>query len=219
MVMNCLNTPRGFGPSCRVTAKQSFAGIIYQAWKNVAPTSVTTSILAAFGIDHLYIVELPTQVGELVVPEIVWRIRGAALPIFRDLINHLGRDVHDDGPEDDLSVFFSRRHLKSPARSPYEADIEEIAQEQGYKIVFPENLTLNEQIALMRRTRVIAGIGGSAMHNAVFLRPGSKTVCFDAHLIHDQYLIEDLFQLDAVHIDIANRIDIEETRRALANAR
>ncbi len=58
------------------------------------------------------------------------------------------------------------------------AEVEKELVSQGFQTVVPEELTLDEQVALFRAARVIAGPNGSAFTNQIFMGPGSHVVEF-----------------------------------------
>jgi hypothetical protein len=55
-------------------------------------------------------------------------------------------------------------------------------QRLGYVVVEPEQLPFEEQVALFRNARSIVGLGGAAMFNAVFCRPGTRVVTIESSL-------------------------------------
>jgi capsular polysaccharide biosynthesis protein len=65
------------------------------------------------------------------------------------------------------------RHLSN------QAEIEEIAINEGLELVKPETLSIAEQIALFARADLIVGEFGSAMHNALFSPPGATVFCLN----------------------------------------
>jgi glycosyltransferase involved in cell wall biosynthesis len=52
--------------------------------------------------------------------------------------------------------------------------IQAAAEEQGFQVIFPEDLGFCEQARLLRHARFVAGPGGSAMFLAYFAKPGTK---------------------------------------------
>lgn len=54
--------------------------------------------------------------------------------------------------------------------------VDELATELGFQVVYPETMTLSEQIDLIRSARVLAGPGGSALHLSVFTDPSAVVV-------------------------------------------
>lgn len=59
------------------------------------------------------------------------------------------------------------------------AEIEQIAQEQGLKIIRPETLSVPEQIAHFANAQLIVGEFGSAMHNTLFSPSGARVFCLN----------------------------------------
>ena len=57
-----------------------------------------------------------------------------------------------------------------------EAEIEQIFADRGFLIVHPQDLAIEDQVRLFANARLIAGSGGSAMHNAVFARPDARVL-------------------------------------------
>jgi capsular polysaccharide biosynthesis protein len=58
-----------------------------------------------------------------------------------------------------------------------EAAVEDSVAALGFEIVDPLRLSFGEQIALMDGAQIIAGGYGSAMHNSLFARRGTKLFC------------------------------------------
>lgn len=72
----------------------------------------------------------------------------------------------------------SRRNYEAGTRSLWRvldqrALFEEMAVARGYEIVCPEDLSIAEQIALFDSAACIVGEYGSALHNSIFMRPGT----------------------------------------------
>ena len=66
-------------------------------------------------------------------------------------------------------IFFSRRYFSVRRRSfKQEKEVEALFRSLGFHIVYPEELPFAEQIRLVRKSRLIAGTYGSALHNTIF---------------------------------------------------
>lgn len=72
-------------------------------------------------------------------------------------------------------LYVSRRGI---ARRPLtnEAEVEALFARHGFTIIRPEALSLEDQVRLFTHARVIAGPGGSAMHNMVFAAPDARVL-------------------------------------------
>lgn len=76
-------------------------------------------------------------------------------------------------------IYLSRRNLSNthsrPRNLKNEDELIHTAEKSGYSIVFPEEMPWPAQIKLFRNATHIIGEEGSAMHNSLFSRIGSKT--------------------------------------------
>lgn len=52
--------------------------------------------------------------------------------------------------------------------------IERLAERCGFTVVYPETLTLAQQVRMFASADVVCGLSGSALHQCVFMRPGSE---------------------------------------------
>lgn len=74
-------------------------------------------------------------------------------------------------------IFFSRRNAR---RQYNEDEILPIFQEQGFSPVFMDELTLNEQVALMANAEYVAGPTGAEWTNLIFCKEGTQCLCWMA---------------------------------------
>lgn len=70
-------------------------------------------------------------------------------------------------------IYISRKKVKSN-RLANEEEIEYIAKQHGFKIVYPETLSFNEQVQVFYFGRIIVGCAGAAFTNLLFCTEGSK---------------------------------------------
>lgn len=65
------------------------------------------------------------------------------------------------------------------------AEIEQVAEECGLRLVAPETLTLQQQIGMFASATHIVGIGGAALANTVFCSPGTKVLTLVSRQLRD----------------------------------
>lgn len=136
--------------------------------------------LEEFGIPEDKIVVVGSdfvRFDELLVPERLFRIGDAADPtlhrVYERLTGGPGRTVAGK------RIYLSRRKFCSPGGERVVANellIEKLFQNYGFTVVFPEQLSFREQLELFSSAECIAGVGGSSMHNSVFMNPGTTTI-------------------------------------------
>lgn len=73
--------------------------------------------------------------------------------------------------------YLSRKKVGVQYRSFHNSEaIERLFEENGFQIIYPEQHSIPEQIELFANARVLAGEGGSALHNNVFCAPGTTII-------------------------------------------
>ena len=55
-------------------------------------------------------------------------------------------------------------------------------RQRGFTIIQPERLEFPEQVRAFSGARVIVGLGGAGMFNAVFARPGTRLVTIESSM-------------------------------------
>jgi capsular polysaccharide biosynthesis protein len=98
--------------------------------------------------------------------------------VLFDLIAlHSGAETHNTGV---TKLFISRRILGDDSNTGGRSCANEgmlcqiAAEEFGYTIVAPETFPWKDQIQLFRSARMVAGLFGSALHNTIFSRAGTR---------------------------------------------
>jgi capsular polysaccharide biosynthesis protein len=105
-------------------------------------------------------------------------------------------------------IYVSRAALKHH-RVYGEEKVQRIFEKNGYHIIYPEQLPLEEQIALMKNCKSLAGCSGSALHLAIFMPEGGNVILMRRNkqlkggllIAGTQYLITETKKLDLVHIE------------------
>ena len=85
-----------------------------------------------------------------------------------------------------------------------------------------------DQVGLISRAEVIAGCDGSALHLALFAKPGTTLLAIDSRELVNQLMIDEVRGLDAVHVMANDRpaqerdtewtADLDLVREAMAVA-
>lgn len=72
-------------------------------------------------------------------------------------------------------IYVSRAKL-SHGKTYGEEKIQQIFADNGFHIIYPETLSLREQISFMKNCRVLAGCAGTALHLGLFMRGGGTVI-------------------------------------------
>jgi hypothetical protein len=187
-------------------------GVLFHRWRPHSSESQAkfcepiSTILRFLNIslDRVHLVgDEVMEVEELVIPEQLFKIANCCLEKFIDVVEFIGESVRSD-PLDSWpeSIYFSRSRLGGTPRFPHERLIGKIMADLGYVILHPEAFSFENQIRLMQRAKRVAGIDGSAMHLAIFCKPGTKVICLDTRYVRTQFILEELRGLYAHHVDM-----------------
>lgn len=133
----------------------------------------------------------PLRVDELVLPSRSIVQHGWGHPGAADVWRRMAAAVPEQPPPWQASgwpshVYMSRtafnagmraRGRKRPRSTPErDAMLDEVFGEAGFEVVASEKLGIDDQIRLLKGTRVLAGQAGSALHLACFAAPGARVL-------------------------------------------
>jgi capsular polysaccharide biosynthesis protein len=113
---------------------------------------------------------------------------GIMSAFIRDALRDLAQRFAARSTRDHADRIYVSRALSRAARARYRLmvnevdEIERAAADRGFAVVYPETLSWQEQIALFRRARTIAGPSGSGMLNAAFAPAGTRLI--DLESVH-----------------------------------
>ena len=101
-------------------------------------------------------------------------------------------------------IYVSRTALKW-RRTFGEGVVQKIFEKNGYKIIYPETLSLTDQISLVKNCKYLAGCAGTALHLALFMKPGGTVIQIKRNRLPKcnadiQNLINDTQKLNGVFI-------------------
>lgn len=161
-----------------------------------------------FGLetDRIIIVDKPTKFKSVVVPKqsVYWfgnRYNTELLNVIYD------KARNSVTPKNDKKIYLSRRLWTKPLLN--EEYFEAFFSSRGYKIIHPQELPLEEQVAYIAGADEIACTYGTLTHYALFAKPGTKLIGLlrsSASIHGHQQIVDDLKKLDSVYIDTSFNI-------------
>lgn len=169
-------------------------------------------LLEISGIDlsRLIQIQYPTDVETLIIPDKAFIIdRSVKTELggrfftkeFRDTVNHIRLKIPNS--KSFPKVYFSRQGLKCRWREFGEKSVEKIFKKAGYKVIRPEDYSLEEQLSIIANCEYFAATDGSICHNSIFCKPGTKLIVLrKAPYINSyQVAINQIANLDVTIID------------------
>ncbi len=85
-------------------------------------------------------------------------------------------------------VYLSRSKFNGTSCGEEEIEIE--FRKQGFHIVYPEQLSIYEQIAILKDCTFLAGVDGSVLLNCLFMKDGGKLLCLQRS---DNFISQDIY--------------------------
>lgn len=191
--------------------------------------------LGAFGIDwhEVYLIDKAVLLREVTIPERLIKLNHSANLRCREVYRQLG----DRLPTPDLPTggryYLSRvqNSLRNAGRTVInEPSLETALRRLGFAVVYPEQLALPEQVAIMKSAQVVCGLSGSALHNCLFMRPGTllielgdlrsglashpmQSLCNAVSMVHASFVPFQGRVLEDRHL--TSRIDVASTAQAV----
>ncbi len=140
-------------------------------------------LLELAGVDHPPVIvdSTPTRVAHLRVPTRPTVVGASVGPAAVTVWQRLARAAVPVDPVPHRLVALSRSQLelrgaKRARQVPNVTEVDRLWADLGFEIVHPEQLTIDEQLHLLREARVIIGSDGSALHASAFAQPGTTVI-------------------------------------------
>lgn len=183
--------------------------IVYTCFRNEhdAITGNYLELLKLMGIEEsrLLMVNSVTKFDKIIVPE------SAILPgkyytpeysrIFDTIITNADIKLHNTD-----NIYCSRAKLKDTIRKEYGCEnlIEKTFNDNNYKSVYMEKLSLREQIKTLNSAKNIVLTNGSLAHNLLFVRNNANVIILNKtyRCNTHQFLINEISNAKAIFVDV-----------------
>lgn len=143
-------------------------------------TSYARACFAPFGIKHEDVLWLDQAVSfeRVLIPERLINLNQSANKALKNVYQKIANSVST--PETKYKYVYisrSKNSRKKLGRALVnEPLLESSLSKFGFKTIYPEELPFEHQVDIYKNADVIAGISGSALHNAVFMKEGATLI-------------------------------------------
>lgn len=173
--------------------------------RGIGAQNFVYEFMSAFGVEkeNIVILNKSTRFKKLYIPKQTLNISGAQIDEnmprgYREMANN----IHGAGFD---KVYMSRDKLPESMRTLGEQKVQEIFRKNGYKIIYPEQMSITEQIAAVRDAKYLAGCAGTALHWALFMKPGGTVITLKRNqkrdiFVQTQYMFNTVCGLKSVFI-------------------
>lgn len=142
--------------------------------------------LAGVQPDRILFVNKPVKIGSVIFPDQAYSPGSYYSQEFIDMISRVVRNITPGIDESRDKIYFSRSHLRKHNEFGREV-IDELFNLAGYTTLYPEELTIDDQIYYLNNCGSLAVTSGSLTHNVIFARKGTNVT-----IVNKSYLINEL---------------------------
>jgi capsular polysaccharide biosynthesis protein len=136
--------------------------------------------LETFGIsdDKILVIREYTRFEKVFIPERLFKLNLSVHPQYAECARRVANYITgDDGGESSNKIFLSRSRLEESNRTiKNDKEVDELMDSLGFLVIHPQEMPVVEQISLYKKTRIMTGFSGSALHNCIFMEPQSLLI-------------------------------------------
>jgi capsular polysaccharide biosynthesis protein len=155
-----------------------------------------------FGLKKENLIEInkTTRFKSIIIPEPSIRLHDYYHSKYKDTIDEIKKKIKPTVLD---KVYFSKNYSKS-GRAIGETVIQKVFVKNGYKIFYPEKMSLYETLSVMKGCMKFVASSGTNFHNSIFLNDGAECVCLNrsAHFHPIQTMIDKMRKLNVTYIDV-----------------
>jgi capsular polysaccharide biosynthesis protein len=133
-------------------------------------------LLGLLGVkkENIILLDKTTQFRNVYVPSPAFDLSAYYTDAFAKMYDKIASNTSDK--EEYKKIYVSRTAMPDDRKTYGELTIEKIFKKNGFKVIYPETLPLEEQIALIKKCKVLAGCAGTALHLALFMKRGGTVI-------------------------------------------
>ena len=173
-------------------------------------TEAKANYLAFFELlgiaDKLMVINQPMRFRSVIVPQRAYGYRKYYSQEYKQIFDSVAQSALKQGAKYPIyeKVFFSRSRF--PKAQAYEAGLDMLDDyfaRNGYEIIYPEQISLEEMICKIRGAQICASESGSTPHNMLFAADGQKLIVIERQSVINnvQSDIDAVRALDVTYID------------------
>lgn len=191
--------------------------------EEIFQTGFISDIFSALGLgpDNFVRFSSPTLLRKVVIAYPAFQELSFAFQSFADFFRCVGDsfETKEYDHSDEQPIFLSKREIKSGISGFLnESQFIDSLRNEGIKIVFPELLSLGEQIEIFRTKNVIGGMYGSAFHTSLFTQNNNIMVFnYEKVVWTNQIIIDKLCHNNSLYVYDSESTLVPRTGRYMNN--
>ncbi len=153
--------------------------------------------------ERVVIATADLAVDELLLPPRAYDMTNGPHYDFSDVYRSLrNAAMRSPGALQAKRIYLSRRRLKRRERGRLanEAAIERRMKGRGFTVLHPERMSFSDQIRAAAAADILAGVDGSALHLAAFMRPGARVLVLETRRRRNVLKLNALMQVETIAV-------------------
>lgn len=149
--------------------------------------------------EDLIDVRVPTKFKRIYVPEAGFEYMKNIHKEFRLPFEYLKSKVK---PKPFEKIYLSRK-MMATSKEAGEQIFEKFFKMNGFEIIYPDELSILEQVSYYKGAKIIASVEGTASHNILFCEPGTKQICIrkNTRIEPRHFLFNEIMNSECIYID------------------
>lgn len=161
--------------------------------------------LELFGInkENIIIVNSPTRFKSIIIPDVSIYPGKYYTKEYKKIFDVLFKKI-DYNPKIPKKIYLSRvKYRKAKSKEKGEKNIEKLFNRNGYTTIYPEAMTLKDQIAYYKSCDEMVCINGTLSHNILFANDGVNIIIINKtyKMNKNQGLINQVKKANSTYID------------------
>jgi hypothetical protein len=170
-------------------------------------------VLQGFGLsaEDIHSFDHSCVLKHVIVPDAALSLESHVFSGFRDsLVPLIEQGVNSTSSRSDQPVYFSRTRLRKGVYFYHGEDVLEARlKEQGVRILYPETMSVFEQIRVVNTHAHVIGIIGSGLHNSIFARSDLRVTYLTPRWVNPTCLLLDrCFDIDSTYVQVCDPSDV-----------
>ena len=156
--------------------------------------------------DRLEIINKPSRFETVIVPELAYARMNYYSKQFKNIFWKVAKRAIESNPPicEAKRIFFSRGHFKKAMDSEIGNNfLEQYFKANGFTILYPEDLTLEQMICYIRNAEICASPSGTLPHNYLFSQDNKRVIIVErTSLINEMQIdVDRIKDLEVIYID------------------
>lgn len=153
--------------------------------------------------DDIIVLNKTTRFRNVYIPYSCFDVKFFISDIFGKIYEKMSKNVPSNKVKYDR-IYVSRAKMPNDRKTWGEEKIQNIFKKNGYHIIYPETLSLKQQIAYVKDCKYLAGCAGTALHLALFMKSGGTVIQIKRNSIPNsdnirvQYLLNQVRKLNTI---------------------